>query len=92
MEQYYQRALSIYETRLGPDDPNVAKTKNNLVRYYAFYSRLKRLILVFVVKCCQIIINYLLRTGHCLFETKQIEKCRSAVQGNSDSDSREGNG
>ena len=32
VEQYYQRALEIYETKLGPDDPNVAKTKNNLVR------------------------------------------------------------
>ena len=32
MEQYYQRALDIYENKLGPDDPNVAKTKNNLVR------------------------------------------------------------
>ena len=33
MEQYYQRALDIYENKLGPDDPNVAKTKNNLVRH-----------------------------------------------------------
>lgn len=32
VEQYYQRALEIYEGKLGPDDPNVAKTKNNLVR------------------------------------------------------------
>lgn len=32
VEQYYQRALEIYTTKLGPDDPNVAKTKNNLVR------------------------------------------------------------
>ena len=32
VEQYYQRALEIYENKLGPDDPNVAKTKNNLVR------------------------------------------------------------
>ena len=32
VEQYYQRALEIYESKLGPDDPNVAKTKNNLVR------------------------------------------------------------
>lgn len=31
VEYYYQRALEIYATRLGPDDPNVAKTKNNLV-------------------------------------------------------------
>lgn len=33
VEKYYQRALEIYTTKLGPDDPNVAKTKNNLVRY-----------------------------------------------------------
>ena len=32
VEYYYQRALEIYQTKLGPDDPNVAKTKNNLVR------------------------------------------------------------
>lgn len=31
VEHYYQRALEIYQTKLGPDDPNVAKTKNNLV-------------------------------------------------------------
>lgn len=31
VERYYQRALEIYEKTLGPDDPNVAKTKNNLV-------------------------------------------------------------
>ena len=30
---YYQRALEIYESQLGPDDPNVAKTKNNLVTF-----------------------------------------------------------
>ncbi len=32
VEKYYKRALDIYVHRLGPDDPNVAKTKNNLVR------------------------------------------------------------
>ncbi|TWW78181.1 hypothetical protein D4764_11G0003020 [Takifugu flavidus] len=31
VEYYYCRALEIYESRLGPDDPNVAKTKNNLL-------------------------------------------------------------
>lgn len=38
VEYYYCRALEIYECRLGPDDPNVAKTKNNLVRRSSFYS------------------------------------------------------
>ena len=44
VEYYYCRALEIYESRLGQDDPNVAKTKNNLVRdnitlkYLSFYS------------------------------------------------------
>ena len=33
VEYYYRRALEIYATRLGPDDPNVAKTKNNLVSW-----------------------------------------------------------
>jgi len=32
VEYYYMRALEIYQSKLGPDDPNVAKTKNNLVR------------------------------------------------------------
>lgn len=31
VEFYYCRALDIYEKRHGHDDPNVAKTKNNLV-------------------------------------------------------------
>ena len=30
-EQYYQRALEIYLDKFEPDDPNVRKTKNNLV-------------------------------------------------------------
>ena len=34
MERYYQRALEIYESKLGQDDPNVAKTKNNLASAY----------------------------------------------------------
>lgn len=36
VEYYYCRALEIYESRLGPDDPNVAKTKNNLVGLSGF--------------------------------------------------------
>lgn len=32
VEHYYKRALDIYLKRLGTDDPNVSKTKNNLVR------------------------------------------------------------
>lgn len=31
VEAYYQRALTIYCKKLGTDDPNVSKTKNNLV-------------------------------------------------------------
>lgn len=31
VEQYYQRALDIYQSKMGPDDSNVDKTKNNLV-------------------------------------------------------------
>ena len=34
VEYYYQRALEIYQTELGPDDPNVAKTMSNLVNGY----------------------------------------------------------
>lgn len=32
VERHYARALTIYEALGGPHDPNVAKTKNNLVR------------------------------------------------------------
>lgn len=32
VEKYYLRALEIYKKKLGPDDPNVVKTQNNLVR------------------------------------------------------------
>jgi len=33
VEKYYKRALDIYIQKLGIDDPNVAKTKNNLVSF-----------------------------------------------------------
>ena len=38
--RYYQRALEIYESKLGQDDPNVAKTKNNLASAYLKQVRL----------------------------------------------------
>lgn len=38
VQYYYSRALEIYESKLGADDPNVAKTKNNLVRGLSFYK------------------------------------------------------
>ena len=41
MERYYQRALEIYETKLGPDDSNVAKTKNNLASAYLKQGKYK---------------------------------------------------
>ena len=41
MEWYYKRALEIYETKLGPDDPNVAKTKNNLASAYLKQGKYK---------------------------------------------------
>lgn len=31
VEYYYKRALEIFESKLGADDPSVARTKNNLV-------------------------------------------------------------
>ena len=34
VEYYYQRALEIYQTELGPDDPNIAKTMSYLVSIY----------------------------------------------------------
>ena len=41
VELYYQRALEIYENKLGPDDPNVAKTKNNLASCYLKQGKYK---------------------------------------------------
>ena len=41
VERYYQRALEIYECKLGPDDPNVAKTKNNLASAYLKQGKYK---------------------------------------------------
>ena len=40
VEHYYRRALEIYQKKLGPDDPNVAKTKNNLVSIIFFLHKL----------------------------------------------------
>uniref|UniRef100_A0A2K5C742 Kinesin light chain n=1 Tax=Aotus nancymaae TaxID=37293 RepID=A0A2K5C742_AOTNA len=40
--EYYQRALEIYQTKLGPDDPNVAKTKNNLASCYLKQGKFKQ--------------------------------------------------
>jgi kinesin light chain len=41
VEQYYKRAIEIYSKKLGPDDPNVAKTKNNLASAYLKQSKYK---------------------------------------------------
>jgi kinesin light chain len=41
VEKYYQRALSIYESKLGQDDSNVAKTKNNLASAYLKQGKYK---------------------------------------------------
>lgn len=41
VERYYQRALEIYELKLGPDDPNVGKTKNNLASCYLKQGKYK---------------------------------------------------
>lgn len=51
MEQYYQRALEIYENKLGLDDPNVAKTKNNLVRLGLAVDDVERFVCVLVCSC-----------------------------------------
>ena len=41
VEKYYQRALTIYENKLGQDEPNVAKTKNNLASAYLKQGKYK---------------------------------------------------
>lgn len=51
VEYYYRRALEIYENKLGADDPNVAKTKNNLVRRdrYKTYVEMSSFLVIFSV-------------------------------------------
>ena len=51
VEQYYQRALEIYETKLGEDDPNVAKTKNNLVIQALSFIMFVQIVNYYVL-CC----------------------------------------
>jgi len=41
VERYYRRALEIYESKLGPDDSNVAKTKNNLASCFLKQGKYK---------------------------------------------------
>jgi len=41
VERYYLRAIQIYESQLGPNDPNVAKTKNNIAALYLKQGKLK---------------------------------------------------
>ena len=41
VESYYKRAIDIYTKSLGPDDPNVAKTKNNLASAYLKQQKYK---------------------------------------------------
>ncbi|MEQ2172509.1 hypothetical protein GOODEAATRI_021803 [Goodea atripinnis] len=38
VEYYYKRALEIFESKLGADDPSVARTKNNLLGPFLFDS------------------------------------------------------
>lgn len=39
MEWYLQRALEIYTSELGPDDPTVSKTMSLLVSYMLYHVR-----------------------------------------------------
>ena len=48
--RYYQRALEIYESKLGQDDPNVAKTKNNLASAYLKQVRSQVMLLVLLCR------------------------------------------
>ena len=41
VEYYYKRAIDIYTKTLGIDDPNVAKTKNNLASAYLKQQKYK---------------------------------------------------
>jgi len=41
VEYYYKRAIEIYTQTLGIDDPNVAKTKNNLASAYLKQQKYK---------------------------------------------------
>lgn len=50
VERYYRRALEIYEAKLGPDDPNVAKTKNNLSSAFLKQGKYKVFFPLFLYK------------------------------------------
>ena len=49
VEQYYKRAIDIYAKKLGPDDPNVAKTKNNLVKCKYIYFSFIQFLLIYLI-------------------------------------------
>lgn len=55
VEYYYRRALEIYESKLGADDPNVAKTKNNLVGTFFFLTSHDPQFLCFLLFCVVIL-------------------------------------
>ena len=80
VEQYYQRALEIYEGKLGPDDPNVAKTKNNLVRGDAplrgtFYLLLSGSpFVIFSLPMCFVFFDHLLSI---MKEYCSLQKCQN---------------
>jgi len=80
VEKYYTRALEVYTKKLGIDDPNVAKTKNNLVSRLSLFHRilvfwfciLDRVIFVnlfctFVALKSQIYVFFLCISGLCVF-------------------------
>lgn len=59
VEKYYKRALEVYIQKLGIDDPNVAKTKNNLVRLSSVFEfsvfvefNVNWIGFIFVLFCC----------------------------------------
>ncbi len=38
VEHHYQRAVEIFEMEMGPNDPNVSRTRSNLVRNYGMHD------------------------------------------------------
>lgn len=88
VEYYYRRALEIYESKLGADDPNVAKTKNNLVSppdsllHYGRHLMSLHSVSDMTKPCvCSS------PSGHLLPETVKVQRRRGPVQGDPDQSS-----
>jgi len=74
VELYYQRALEIYEEKLGADDANVAKTKNNLVNKHCLSVLLLLFYFYLVMFYVMFCLIFALSVYSAYFLSFQVEK------------------